>query len=448
MDSVIKLQKVSKKYRLYAKPLDRLKESLHPLRKRFHHENWALKDISFSVGRGETVGIMGRNGAGKSTLLQLITSVIEPSEGKVLVQGRVSALLELGAGFNPEMTGRENVLARALLMGMSRREMALKLTEIEAFADIGEYIDQPVKSYSSGMFVRLAFAMFISVEPDILIIDEALAVGDAAFQEKCFKKLKEFKGQGKTFILVSHSATMISQLCDRVLIIENGNIYFEGDTKTGLIKYGQLMFGTQVPEDSQAMLRRSTKARNKLPKASKTSAIERWAQSPSKDPDAFTLGPGYNKNERRSGNHKAKIADYKIIIGDKDCQNTLLPFGENIIFYLKVIYHEDIMQPRLAVSINTPAGVLVYGANTDMAALNVPSAKHGDIVTYYFMFKNNLGSGSYLVSFWLMSEEVTGIFRVDTRESAVVIESKGDTSYNGLFNINAKFGNLAVGPKN
>lgn len=442
MNSVIELKKVSKKFRLYTKPIDRLKESLHPLRRQFHHEHWALKEISLTVAKGETIGIMGRNGAGKSTLLQLITSVLEPTEGEVLVRGRVSALLELGAGFNPEMSGRENVLAQALLMGMSRREMILKLPEIEAFADIGEYIDQPVKSYSSGMFVRLAFAMFISVEPDILIIDEALAVGDAVFQEKCFRKLKEFKEQGKTFILVSHSAALISQLCDRVLIIEHGNIYFKGDTQTGLIKYGQLMFGTQVPEDSQAVLRRNTKTRAEIPKLSNTSFLEKWAKSYSGNEDAFTLGIGFNKNERRSGNHKAKISDYKIFVGDKECQNTLLPFAEDIIFYLKVIYSDDILYPRLAVNISTPAGVLVYGANTDMAALNVPSAKQGDVMTYYFMFKNNLGRGNYFVSFWLMSEELTGVYRVDVREGAVMIESTGDISFNGMVNINAKYGCL------
>lgn len=442
MDSVIELKNVSKKFRLYTKPIDRLKESLHPLRKRFHHEHWALKEISFSVRRGETVGIMGRNGAGKSTLLQLITSVLEPTGGEVRVQGRVSALLELGAGFNPEMTGRENVLAQAALMSMTRREMTSKLPEIEAFADIGEYIDQPVKSYSSGMFVRLAFAMFISVEPDILIIDEALAVGDAAFQEKCFRKLKEFKDQGKTFILVSHSAALISQLCDRVLIIEKGGIYFEGDTQAGLIKYGQLMFGTQVPDESQAALRRVTEARSEITQLPYSGFFERWTRPSEKGVDAFKSGPGYNKNERRSGNHKARIADYKIYAEDTEQQSALLPFGKKIFFYIKVDYENEIPRPRLAVSINTLAGILIYGANTDMATLTVPHAKSGDTAIYYFSFENTLGKGSYLVSFWLMSEELTGIYRVDTRESALIIESQGDISFNGLVNLDVQYGYL------
>jgi len=442
MDSVIELKNVSKKYRLYTKPIDRLKESLHPLRKRFHHEHWVLKEISLSVERGETIGIMGRNGAGKSTLLQLITSVLEPSEGQVSVLGRVSALLELGAGFNPEMTGRENVLAQAVLMGMTRREMILKLPEIEAFADIGEYIDQPVKSYSSGMFVRLAFAMFISVEPDILIIDEALAVGDAAFQEKCFRKLKEFKAQGKTFILVSHSAALISQLCDRVLIIDNGAIFFEGDTQTGLIKYGQLMFGTQVPEDSQSALLRSTKSRNEMSKTSDQDFLDLWARTSATNVDLFQQGPGYNKDERRSGNYKAIFSDYKIYVGDKEHPNALLPFGEDIVFYLKVFYSADIARPRLAVSVNTLTGGLVYGVNTDMSAISVPSGKMGETSVYRFSFKNNLGKGCYLVSFWLMSEEAMGIHRLDSRESTLIIESNGDVSFNGLINLNAQYGCL------
>jgi lipopolysaccharide transport system ATP-binding protein len=442
MNAVIELKNVSKKFRLYARPADRLKESLHPFRKRFHHEHWALKGISFSVPKGETIGIMGRNGAGKSTLLKLITSVLEPTQGEIRITGRVSALLELGAGFNPEMTGRENVLAQAALMGMTRKVMASKLPEIETFADIGEYIDQPVKTYSSGMFVRLAFAMFISVEPDILIIDEALAVGDAAFQEKCFRKLTEFKGQGKTFILVSHSAALISQLCDRVFIIEKGHVYFEGDTQAGLIKYGQLMFGTQVPDESQAALRRVVGARNVIAQLPNSGLFEGWSGRSKEGVDAFRFGPGYNKNERRSGSHKARLSDYKILVDDVEHPSASLPFGKEIFFYFRADYESEIPRPRLAVSINTLAGVLIYGANTDMAALSVPSARSGDTAIYYFSFMNSLGKGSYLVSFWLLSEEVTGIYRIDARESALIIESNGYSSFNGLVNLEAQYGCL------
>lgn len=439
MDHVIELRNVSKKFRLYTKPIDRLKESLHPFRKQFHHEHWALKEISFSVRRGETVGIMGRNGAGKSTLLQLITSVLEPSEGEVRVQGRVSALLELGAGFNPEMTGRENVLAQAILMGLTRREMTLKLPEIEAFADIGEYIDQPVKSYSSGMFVRLAFAMFISVEPDILIIDEALAVGDAAFQEKCFTKLKEFKEQGKTFILVSHSAAMISQLCDRVLIIEKGSIYFEGETQVGLIKYGQMMFGSQLPNESEASFLQIRNEKSSLRKVNTVDALTEWANNEFDGSEGFAFGPGYNKNEQRSGSQLASIIDYKILSDGEISNVDIMGFRTNISILVKVFYRETVLRPRLAISIATPTGMLLHGTNTEMKNVCVQSCQKGELVVYGYSFRNIMGKGSYVVSLWLMSEETEGVFRLDTREGAIILESSGSKIFNGLFELDVDF---------
>lgn len=438
MGPVIELKNVSKKFRLYTKPIDRLKESLHPLRKQFHHEHWALKDINFSVARGETVGIMGRNGAGKSTLLQLITSVLEPSEGEVRVQGRVSALLELGAGFNPEMTGRENVLAQALLLGMSRREMVVKIPTIEAFADIGQYIDQPVKSYSSGMFVRLAFAMFVSVEPDILIIDEALAVGDAAFQEKCFRKLKEFKEQGKTFILVSHSAALVSHLCDRVLVIENGGIYFSGDTQEGLIRYGQLMFGTHLPNNTEASFQKEAKIKSCLPQKSVEDALHSWKCSNIGGVEKFTTGIGYNKYEKRSGNQLAKIVDYIIVTGNEIAQTSQLAFMEEISIYIKVLYGVDVSAPRLAISIATPTGMLLYGSNTELKSLFVPPVQKDDLEIYCFSFKNILSKGNYVIGLWLMSEQIDGVYRMDTRECSIILESFGCEKFNGLFDMDVK----------
>ena len=193
-DSIaIRIENLSKKYRLFASPRARLKEALHPFGKKYHREFWALKDVSFEVPKGQTLGILGRNGSGKSTLLQIIASVLQPTEGRVEVNGRVSAMLELGAGFNPEFTGRANVMFIGTLMGFSEADMRERLPAIEAFADIGEFIDQPVKTYSTGMFARLAFAAAINVDPDILVVDEILAVGDARFQQKCFRKFQEFQ---------------------------------------------------------------------------------------------------------------------------------------------------------------------------------------------------------------------------------------------------------------
>src|SRR5438309_2988964 len=206
----VSLSDLTKKYRLFSTPMERLKESFHPLRKRYHKEFWALKGISFDIKKGQVVGILGRNGSGKSTLLQIIASVLQPTSGTVTVNGRVSALLELGDGFNPEFTGRQNVLLNGAIMGVSRDEMSARMPSVIAFAEIGEFFDQPIKIYSSGMFVRLAFAAAIHVDPDILIIDEALAVGDAKFQHKCFQHLAELRKGGKTILFVTHSTSLVT----------------------------------------------------------------------------------------------------------------------------------------------------------------------------------------------------------------------------------------------
>jgi len=224
MDSsvAIKVENLSKCYKLYEKPTDRLKESLHPLRKKYHRDFYALQHVSFDIKRGETVGIIGKNGSGKSTLLKMITGVLTPSAGEISVDGKISALLELGAGFNPEFTGVENIYMNGTIMGFSKLEMDAKLHDIIDFADIGDFIYQPVKMYSSGMFARLAFAVAINIDPDILIVDEALSVGDVFFQNKCFKKFQELKAKNVTILFVSHDMGSIKQMTQRVLWLKQG----------------------------------------------------------------------------------------------------------------------------------------------------------------------------------------------------------------------------------
>ncbi len=440
MDCVIKFQNVSKKFHLYTKPIDRLKESLHPLRKRFHHEHWVLKEINFSVQRGETVGIMGRNGAGKSTLLQLLTSVLEASEGKVAVKGRISALLELGAGFNPEMTGRENVLAQAILMGMSRREMNLKLPDIEEFADIGEYIDQPVKSYSSGMFVRLAFAMFISVEPDILIIDEALAVGDAAFQEKCFKKLKEFKKAGKTFLLVSHSASMISGLCERVIVLEHGKVSFDGEPRPGLQHYGQLLFGTSAAKSDGIKNLSSSNDESvkviKIGDVSLTLNKEVFESFFSFDTENMNLNrQWYNKDETRSGDRKnAYICDYLIMCNHHYAEASI--YKDDIVdVYIKIAVLNVVENPRISINFHTPNGSLIYGANSTLLGLRVDKFESDEIKYFRFTMNNMLHPGSYLMSLGLVDNYPVNPMKLDIRESIAILEVSGAPGFNGLVDL-------------
>lgn len=224
----IKLEKITKKYQLYLNSIDRFKEAFHPLRKKYHQDFYALNNIDFEIKKGETVGIIGKNGAGKSTLLKIITGVLTPSSGHIQINGRIASLLELGAGFNPEYTGMENIYFQGTLMGLSHDEMAQRIDSILAFADIGDFIHQPVRMYSSGMFARLAFSVAINVDPDILIVDEALSVGDFAFQYKCFMKFKQLKESGKTILFVTHGMQEIIKYCDRAIYLRNGVVRMDG----------------------------------------------------------------------------------------------------------------------------------------------------------------------------------------------------------------------------
>ncbi len=233
----IKAEKLSKIYKLYNSPVDRVKESLHPLRRQYHNDFYALNDVSFEIRKGESVGIIGKNGSGKSTLLKILAGVLTPTSGSVTVNGKVSALLELGAGFNPELTGLENVYFNGMLMGYTREEIRERLNDILLFADIGDFVHQPVKTYSSGMFIRLAFATFTVIEPEILIIDEALAVGDVSFRQKCYQRINMLKENGVTIVLVSHAFSDIIQMCQRSLLMNRGAVAFQGDSSRAVKKY-------------------------------------------------------------------------------------------------------------------------------------------------------------------------------------------------------------------
>jgi ABC-type polysaccharide/polyol phosphate transport system ATPase subunit len=238
---IVATQNLSKSYKLYDKHIDRLKESLHPLRKKYHHNFYALNNVSLEIFEGETVGIIGKNGSGKSTLLKIIAGVLTPTTGNILINGKVSALIELGTGFNPELTGVENIYLYNMIMGFSKKESDAKLDSILAFADIGAFAYQPVKTYSSGMFARLAFAVAINVDPDIFIIDEVLSVGDVAFQRKCFSQMEQFRKSGKTIIFVSHVPGAIVELCNRAILIDGGEKILEGIPKTVVNSYLKLI---------------------------------------------------------------------------------------------------------------------------------------------------------------------------------------------------------------
>lgn len=245
----VQLDDVSKMYPIYKNPKDRLKQSLWLGKHKFYHEFWALKHMTLSIPQGQTVGIVGRNGSGKSTLLQILAGTLTPTGGQVRVEGKVAAILELGSGFNPELNGRENAAMHGAIMGLSQREIAAAMPRIEQFAEIGDFIDQPVKTYSSGMFVRLAFACAVNVNPDILIVDEALAVGDMKFQLKCINKMKAFKKSGKTIIYVSHDTYSVRNFCDTCIWLMDGSIHMSGDVQTVTDKYDDFMKRTAETDE-------------------------------------------------------------------------------------------------------------------------------------------------------------------------------------------------------
>lgn len=271
----IKVESLSKIYKLYNTPMDRLKETMHPFRKKYHKDFFALKDISFEVKKGETFGIIGKNGSGKSTLLKIITGVLSPSSGNVTVNGRVSSLLELGAGFNPELNGIENIYFYGTINGFSKEEMDSRLDSILAFADIGEFVFQPVKSYSSGMYVRLAFAVAIQVDPEILIIDEALSVGDIFFQQKCARRMSDLKEKGVTIIFVSHDMGSVLNLCNQVVYLKNGVVFGVGESSKMIAEYYKEADSIATIVDKSILLPKEEISSNKI----SMNALEKYFKS-------------------------------------------------------------------------------------------------------------------------------------------------------------------------
>src|SRR6267378_99164 len=250
MTKALRVERVSKQYRIYDHPGDRLKESMTRGHWKWHREFWALRDVTFEVEAGTTTGIVGPNGSGKSTLLQIVTGTLEPTHGNVWYEGRIAALLELGAGFNPEFTGIENVFMNAALIGFSRSETQRLLPEIERFAEIGDFIQQPVKTYSSGMYVRLAFATAVATNPKILIIDEALSVGDAVFQHRCLRRIKQMQETGTTILFVSHDVSAIKALCSRAILLNNGHVEADGKPADVLNRYQKLIMERETAYES------------------------------------------------------------------------------------------------------------------------------------------------------------------------------------------------------
>lgn len=375
-DSAISVQNVVKIYKLYDKPRDRMKEALGFGKKVSHKTHYALNGVSLEIKKGETVGIIGTNGSGKSTILKIITGVLNPTEGQVVVDGRISALLELGAGFNQEYNGIENVYLNGTMMGFSEKEIDAKLPDILAFADIGDYVYQPVKTYSSGMFVRLAFAVAINIEPEILIVDEALSVGDVFFQAKCYHKFEEFKKMGKTIVFVSHDLSSISKYCDRVFLLNQGTLLGEGTPKEMIDAYKRVLVGQyEIPDDNDKL--------NLLH---------------DKDLQAAALGEqGKNPSALEYGTKQANILEY-YVTDDRGVKTTAIIKGSEFTLHMKVAFATHVPAPIFAFSFKNPIGTEITGTNTMIEKAYLAPAEAGDIKEITFTQKMNLQGGEYLIS--------------------------------------------------
>jgi ABC-type polysaccharide/polyol phosphate transport system ATPase subunit len=409
-DLALSVRDLTKKYRLFSTPMERLKESLHPLRRTYHREFWALKGISFDVRKGQVVGILGPNGSGKSTLLQIIAAVLQPTSGTITVDGRVSALLELGAGFNPEFTGRQNVLLNGAIMGVRREELLERMPEIIAFADVGEFFDQPMKIYSSGMFVRVAFAATVHVDPEIFVVDEALAVGDAKFQHKCFQRFADLQAQHKTVILVTHNSSMVTNFCDTALLMNAGELVAAGDPSTIVDRYHELLFGGTAVQHAN-----STEDEEPPRYGEANGKLRDFADRSTED--VCSKRRSYNQGEVRFGNGGAKIIDYVIESGDGwDVSN--VEFGATIALYFKVLFCRDVALPIVGFSVKTVEGVEIYGTNTFLMGVSIGRVSVGDTRTFRFAFSFRAKPSDYFLDLGVAETDGTrGGAVLDVRRS-------------------------------
>lgn len=421
-DYAIEVSGLSKCFQIYERPSDRLKQMLMRGRKQYYKEFWALRDVSFKINKGETVGVIGRNGSGKSTLLQMICGTLNPTSGTVNTFGRIAALLELGSGFNPEFTGRENVYLNATVLGLTKDEIDERFDDIAAFADIGQFIEQPVKTYSSGMMVRLAFAVQAQVNPSILIVDEALAVGDAKFQARCFERLKQLKEGGTSILLVTHSTEQIVMHCSRAVLLDHGNVIAIGEPNSVVNCYLDLLFG-------------KTRNISELLVAPETSSVltEHSPRRLNFEADVFAERPNYNPFEYRWGDGAAKIIDF-CLLSEGDIYPTSLDTGSTMLLELAVKFVEKLERPIFGITIKTKEGVTVYGTNSEKLGTAEFKAKGqaGEVVALRISFVCILAPGDYFISLGIATSEGAEIIPHDRRYDSIHFQVRPATTFFGL----------------
>ena len=406
-EAVIKIENLVKEYKMFNRKADRLLEAIIPFYNK-HQVFKATNNLNLEIKKGEVLGILGKNGAGKSTLLKMITGVVVPTSGEIKVKGKISSLLELGTAFNPELTGYENIYQHGQVMGLSDEQIKAKEKEIIEFADIGEHLSQPVKTYSSGMFARLAFACAINVDPDILIVDEVLSVGDMAFQLKCFKKFEQFKNNGKTIIFVTHNINDVQTNCNRAIILENGKKTFDGTVKEGVNRYKKIIVG--IDPDKDEAEKEVRKAENKE-KSKKINNDECWKDKLNQNPNMIEYGT-----------NQADVIDYGVFDKEGNLVN-MFDNGDEITFKSKVAFFEDVKDPIFTMTIKDFAGKDIAGTNTNIEKVVTGEFKAGEVALVEFVQKVPVTPGKYTVSFSCTRYNLSGELEALSRKyDALLVE--------------------------
>ncbi|MBC7988354.1 MAG: ABC transporter ATP-binding protein [Luteimonas sp.] len=429
---VISLDGVGKSYPSFDKPYQRLLHTLLPGRQA-KDEFQALRNVSLQVRRGEAIGIIGKNGSGKSTMLQIIAGIVQPSSGVVRTHARISALLELGAGFNPEFTGRENIGLNASLLGLSAAQIAERMDQIIAFAEIGDHIEQQVKTYSSGMFVRLAFAVAVHTDPDVLIVDEALSVGDIYFQRKCHKRIEQMRQQGCTLLFVTHAIDSMLRLCDRGVLLERGELVFDGEAKLAVKEYLRRLFGDNSPDtgddganDAAAFAQENT------------DDDELTAFLNGGHVDRFASRPGYNRDETRVGEGSAVTCDY--LISSSHGYGPLVAARAPFKLYVRYSLPNALDRLIFGVRVCTVTGAVVYSSNTFVSSGQLYACEPGTVAIAEFDLRCSLLRGHYFVTVGVSRFDQTGseIVAIDRRADSIVLNVLGDNTHaEGLADLEA-----------
>ena len=434
-ESLISVTGLGKDYRIYGRPIDRIREMYSVRRRTYHSVFTALNDVSFDVASGETVGIIGPNGSGKSTLLEMVCGTLTPTRGTVAVSGRLAALLELGAGFNPAFSGRENVYLNAALLGISREEVEDRFQDIVEYAGIGEFIEHPVSTYSSGMYVRLAFATAVNVDPDILIVDEALAVGDIRFQRKCFRRFQEMQKAGKTILFVTHSVELVQAHCSRAIYLKSGNIRSMGEPKAVIQDYLEDLFGSERSAATQSQLMESAASppseameENGAGVGGKIDAsLEkvRSTVSAKLPPDLCPTRPLYNPNEYRWGDQRVVIFDYGLHGEDSPIRSGF-ERGQTVGLDVSIFFAANIENLIIGFTLKTVDGRTVFGANTRERGIEVPCLDPGCETVVRFNFFCALVPGEYFLSIGIaQDDQARDNIAVDRRYDLIYIPVRG-----------------------